>query len=80
MYTYIQWYAVYMCVCMYVCIHRYSGIIAIEKKNENFPFATTWVGLEGFFFLEGIMLGKVRERQILWTSLTRDEQHVQHRK
>ena len=60
MYTYIQWYAVYMCVCMYVCIHRYSGIIAIEKKNENFPFATTWVGLEGFFFFGGYY---VRESQ-----------------
>ena len=74
MYTYIQWYVVYMCVCMYVCIHRYLGIIAIEKKNENFPFATTWVGLEG------IMLAKVRERQILWIALTRDKQYVQHRK
>ena len=41
-----------MCVC--VC----SVILLTHKNNKILPFATTWVELEG------IMLSKVRERQI----------------
>ena len=50
---------VYVCVCMYAYIDN-SGIIAIEKKNEISPFATTWMGLEG------IML---KSRQEHWSGL-----------
>ena len=44
-------------------IYVYNGVL-IKEKNENFPFATTWMDLEG------IMLSKIdRERQILSITL-----------
>ena len=30
----------------------YSGIVFSHKKNENFPFAATWVDLEGITLSE----------------------------
>ena len=41
---------VYMCVCMCVCVC--DAILLSHKKNENLPFATTWMDLERIMFSE----------------------------
>ena len=42
-----------------VCIHTHTqtGILLSHKKNENLPFATTWMDLEG------IMLSEISQRK-----------------
>ena len=59
-----------VCVCVCVCIHTHTHTHTMEyysaiKKNENLPFATTWMDLEG------IMLSEMsdRERQQLYVNI-----------
>ena len=51
---------IYVCVCVhtYACKHTMEYYSAI-KRNEILSFVTTWMDFEG------IMLNKIRERQIL---------------
>ena len=51
-----------VCVCVGVCVSEYYSAI---KKKEILPFATTWMELEG------IMLSKIRERQISYDFIHR---------
>ena len=38
-------------------MYTYNGILLSHKKNEIFPFATTWMDLEG------IMLSEISQKE-----------------
>ena len=42
---------VYMYQQIYV-VHIYNGILLNHEKNENLPFASTWMGLEDIMLSE----------------------------
>ena len=45
-----------------VVTNIYNGILLSHKKNETSPFAATWMDIKS------VILGKVREGEILYES------------